>query len=411
MSFFDTLDQRIQILFEQHNTVYEAHRNAPSLPWCLTEPTPYPASYYRLDTYGSHPLKRLVNRVAGGILAPIRDGYIQSVISTVKSRYFLPLIAMGHSISDRELTLFLERLENHLFTHWIYYRRWHFAELFSFINTLCLEACTFFKLPNDPYQIIKQEHNNRYLGIYTQIREDHLESLSFQALLYLVLRANWLDCYLEQTRINQFIDSFSVEINDVLDQASWIDEFMLNHPYIDYSELLTCFKENSKHILYELDNHGEILFDLLFIEQWLKQGHHVCISTKQQPILNDVTYDDLKSLLQNPELNHLNDYLKTKQLTFIGNGSNDVIALRYQMSTEYIQAYTRADYVILKGQGNFESYPLLDQGIFKSLPIHYKTPHFYLLGIKSDLTRRSVALIHPKILVDSVLALSNQRIN
>ena len=81
------------------------------------------------------------------------------------------------------------------------------------------------------------------------------------------------------------------------------------------------------------------------------------------------------------------------------------------MSTEYIKEYKSADYVILKGQGNFESYPLLDQGILKSLPIHYKTPHFYLLGIKSDLTRRSVALIHPKILVDSVLVLSSQRIN
>ena len=48
-------------------------------------------------------------------------------------------------------------------------------------------------------------------------------------------------------------------------------------------------------IFYLTDNCGEVIFDLFVIEKLKEMGKIVVVGSKSEPILNDVTAEDLKS--------------------------------------------------------------------------------------------------------------------
>jgi damage-control phosphatase, subfamily I len=101
--------------------------------------------------------------------------------------------------------------------------------------------------------------------------------------------------------------------------------------------------EKTKRILYILDNSGEIVFDMLLIEQLKKVGKMLIAAVRGGPILNDAVMDDAK-------LVGLDKVCKV-----IDTGSNFVGVIREKCSPIFLKGLDTADMVIAKGQGNYET--------------------------------------------------------
>lgn len=98
--------------------------------------------------------------------------------------------------------------------------------------------------------------------------------------------------------------------------------------------------QNSRKVLYILDNCGEAVFDRLLIDQI--GAHKITLGVRGKAILNDVTRKELA-------MSGLGD------LPVIDTGSATPGVSLKMSSPEFIQAVHQADTVIAKGQGNFES--------------------------------------------------------
>ena len=101
--------------------------------------------------------------------------------------------------------------------------------------------------------------------------------------------------------------------------------------------------QESKRVLYILDNAGEIAFDKLLIEQIRKMGKAVIAVVRGGPILNDAVMEDAKIV-------GLDKICKV-----IDTGNNFVGVVRENASPLFLKALDTADLVIAKGQGNYET--------------------------------------------------------
>lgn len=125
--------------------------------------------------------------------------------------------------------------------------------------------------------------------------------------------------------------------------------------YIDRSEELFKRLENAKVLLYLTDNCGEIYFDKLFLKKIRENFPHldIYIAGKEAPIINDATVEDLKAA-------------KFDEIgTIISTGSGIVGVPFGEVSEEFMELLRRADVIIAKGQGNFETLSeIRDERIF-----------------------------------------------
>jgi len=116
---------------------------------------------------------------------------------------------------------------------------------------------------------------------------------------------------------------------------------IINTPFaIDKSKEFKKAIDKAERILYLGDNAGEVFFDRLLLETI----HHpnVTFVTRGAPVINDITLDDAKQTAIN------------KICKVIDNGFDAPSTLLEFCSDEFIQAYSNADLIISKGQGNFE---------------------------------------------------------
>jgi uncharacterized protein with ATP-grasp and redox domains len=99
--------------------------------------------------------------------------------------------------------------------------------------------------------------------------------------------------------------------------------------------------EQAHSILYLADNAGEIFFDRLLIEAL--PAEKVTVFVRGMPVINDATMEDAVSAGL-PEIAPVFD-----------NGSDAPGTLVEECSNEFQAWYERADLVIAKGQGNYET--------------------------------------------------------
>jgi damage-control phosphatase, subfamily I len=122
----------------------------------------------------------------------------------------------------------------------------------------------------------------------------------------------------------------------------------------------------AKEILYLADNAGEIAIDRLLIEEIGPE--RVTLAVRGFPVLNDATLADALEV-------GMHDLVEV-----IDNGSDAAGTILTACSVSFRQRFQRADLIIVKGQGNFETLSDVARNIF------------FLLKVKCPVLARHVGL-------------------
>lgn len=94
------------------------------------------------------------------------------------------------------------------------------------------------------------------------------------------------------------------------------------------------------NVLYLTDNAGEVIFDLFVIEKLKDMGKRVVMASKSEPVLNDVTAEELRSMTDN-------EVITTGPV--VGTTMENI-------SQEALSLLSSEDWLVIsKGMGNFET--------------------------------------------------------
>ncbi|MBI5103163.1 MAG: DUF89 family protein [Nitrospirae bacterium] len=206
------------------------------------------------------------------------------------------------------------------------------AHTTTFIHRMIREV-----LEADPFGRIKHDYNEIALGLYPSLKQKVIRSDEpLQTAARLAIAGNVID----------FGIFTSVDIEGSVSRA-------LESPLSvdDYASFKRSVHE-AENILYLLDNAGEIVFDRLLIEELTSLGKKVTAVVKGSPVLNDVTYEDASQT----GLAGLCDV--------IDNGSDCIGTIMEWTSAGFRDEFSRADLIISKGQGNFETLAGTDKNIY-----------------------------------------------
>jgi uncharacterized protein with ATP-grasp and redox domains len=183
-------------------------------------------------------------------------------------------------------------------------------------------------LHKDPYEEIKTRYNKIALSLYPELKKTTLNSQNpLVTAMKLAIAGNVID----------FGIYTSIDIKGTIEKA-------LNQPlkvddFLPFKQIL----DEKKEILYLLDNAGEIVFDRLLIEEFLRLGIKVKAVVKGEPVLNDSTIKDA------------DEVGLTEICEVIDNGS-DCIGTIIEMTSEgFKREFENASLIVSKGQGNFET--------------------------------------------------------
>lgn len=183
---------------------------------------------------------------------------------------------------------------------------------------------------DDPYKQLKRTSNAFARELRSQVRE-RIENAADP--LYAAVRYAIAGNVIDYGTPHKFDAAHVLE--KCLETPLVVDDFALLRREVAGS--------SAKDILYLGDNCGEIVFDALLVEQLLKYGHNVTLVVRGKEILNDATMSDVVDL----GIDKLCPVMSSETScpgTSLGS-----------CSTELREAFSRADLVISKGQGNFET--------------------------------------------------------
>lgn len=180
----------------------------------------------------------------------------------------------------------------------------------------------------DPYKEMKKESDRVACGLLPATEEFYNRSQNkLEALIRIAAAANSMEWGVKDHDFdnNSFGEVFQETLNERLDG--------------DPKDANKYFDRFDK-ILYLTDNAGEVIFDLFVIEKLEKMGKRIVISPKSEPILNDVTADELRGMTDRPI-----------------EPSGSVIGLMLEEARpELLDILCDEDWLILaKGMGNFET--------------------------------------------------------
>ncbi|MEA1928178.1 MAG: ARMT1-like domain-containing protein [Candidatus Auribacterota bacterium] len=181
----------------------------------------------------------------------------------------------------------------------------------------------------DPFEEIREISNKQALDLYPRLREKVEDSrYPLRTAVRLAIAGNVID----YGTPGEF--DILKEVEAVLESES--GAFMFE----EFQESL----RRAESVLYLCDNAGEIVFDRLLIEEiQVRYQARITAAVRGGPVLNDVTLEDARQV----GLDRI--------CPVIPNGSKAPGTLLGDCSEEFIQTYNKADLLISKGQGNFET--------------------------------------------------------
>jgi len=142
-------------------------------------------------------------------------------------------------------------------------------------------------------------------------------------------------------------------IDKKLDEPGYMvkhfEELLKQGLAIDHTPRLKELLASARKIVFMPDNMGEILFDMLLLEQLEKYPGKITMVVKGRTILTDVTMPDALALGLDKKVHRL-----------ITTGGFAVGFPFWDMTDELRKAFEEADLIISKGMGNFECFTELD---------------------------------------------------
>jgi len=193
----------------------------------------------------------------------------------------------------------------------------------------------------DPYCDLKRKYNRLALDVYPELEKVVNAS---KDRLYMAVKA---------AVVGNIID-FGIDIKkeSTLDLKKIIRDLpkipLAVDDYDRFKELL----KHSINILYITDNAGEIVFDKIFIKELVRMGKNVVCTVKSGPIINDATMEDVVEV-------KFDDLAKV-----IETGNNNIGININDSSDAFLEEFEKADLIIAKGQGNFETLDEISADIF-----------------------------------------------
>lgn len=181
----------------------------------------------------------------------------------------------------------------------------------------------------DPYQEIRQYYNNLFLQSYDDFDK---KINSFKTAIKYAIIGNIID----------FSPINNQEITKIDDWFDNIDNLSLTLDHVD--KLINDIKK-AKTILYLGDNCGEICLDKLLLKRikQLNPSLKIYFGVRGKPVVNDSIESDAYEV-------GIDEYA-----SIISNGDNSLGTILSRTSAQFNQIYQNCDFVIAKGQANFES--------------------------------------------------------
>ena len=196
---------------------------------------------------------------------------------------------------------------------------------------------------NDPYRELKQKFNHLALRMCVELEENVRTSEDpLETAVRLAIAGNIIDLGVKTSIAESDIEKV---IRDCL--TANFD----NQPLEDFRNAVN----QAGQILYLADNAGEIVFDRLLIEQLPTEK--VTVVVKGEPVINDDTMEDA-------EFAGL-----TKIVEVIDNGSDGPGTILESCSQQFRQCFNRADLIIAKGHGNYETLSEIGKNVFFILKV------------------------------------------
>ncbi len=127
----------------------------------------------------------------------------------------------------------------------------------------------------------------------------------------------------------------------------------------------------AKRVVFFTDNCGEVIFDMLFLEELKKTGSHVTVVVKDGPMLNDVTLAEAKEV----------GIYSIADAVYVGGGGAVLGTHPPCFPPEVAAAVDSATLLIAKGLANYESLTEYEVG----------KPIAFLMMIKCDAVGRDVS--------------------
>jgi uncharacterized protein with ATP-grasp and redox domains len=181
---------------------------------------------------------------------------------------------------------------------------------------------------SDPYREVKDSFNRLALKQYPKFRNQVQRSANpMETAVRLAIAGNVIDFGANSGLTKR-------ELHDAILHA-------MSAPLEGNVEGFLDAVSRANNILYLGDNAGEIVFDGLLIEQI--SPDKVTFAVRGAPVSNDATMVDAK------------DSGITEMVEVIDNGSDAPGTLLDDCSQDFRERFERADLVIAKGQGNYES--------------------------------------------------------
>jgi len=187
---------------------------------------------------------------------------------------------------------------------------------------------------NDPFRKIKQKSNKLALGLYPRLKEK-IENSKDRLLtaVELAIAGNIIDYGVKSSfNIKQEIDKIFAEEDKVIRKES---KTLFDYP---------AFKRDitrAKRVLYIGDNAGEIVFDRILIEEL--KNKEIIFAVREEPIINDALMEDAKFC-------GIDKYARV-----ISTGCNAPGAILKFCTKKFRKVFEKAEFIISKGQGNFEA--------------------------------------------------------
>jgi damage-control phosphatase, subfamily I len=180
----------------------------------------------------------------------------------------------------------------------------------------------------DPYAAIKQQFDEMALAMLPSLQKRVAAAADpLMMALRLAIAGNRIDL---ASFHDLTLETARDAVNNVLDA-----------PFAGDVEALRQAVARAERIVYLADNAGEIVFDRLLLEQLPLE--RTTVAVRGHAVLNDAT-------VENAERAGLPGWVE-----LIDNGSDAPGTLLDDTSEEFRACFDRADLILAKGQGNFES--------------------------------------------------------